>query len=144
MKKFIKGNKARKAPPRKRLFESSSCESELSFNFDNSTDEETFIEKDFDNSFIQGEDFVLTKHEKKQNIVYFAARVLNVQANDSYKVHFLKKKFYSYGFFYPEKSEICNILKSDIVYKLPKPQCQGGTERVKAFMAFDFSNINIK
>ena len=65
MKKFLKGNKARKVPPRKRLLENSSSESELSLNFDDFTDEETFIEKDFDNSSIQDEDFVLTKYEKK-------------------------------------------------------------------------------
>ena len=77
----------------------------------------------------------------------FLARVLNVQANDSYKVQFLKKKFDSYGFLYPEKSEICDILKSDIVSKLPKPQWGvHGTERVKAFMTFDFdfTSINIQ
>ena len=61
-------------------------------------------------------------------------------------MQFLKKKLDRYGFFYPpKKSEICDTLKSDIVSKLPKPECQGGTERVKAFMTidFDFTNINI-
>lgn len=146
IKKAVKGNKVRKVLAKKRLLESSSSESEQPLHFDDSTDEETFIEKDFDNSPIQDEDFVLTKYEKKQSVVYFVARVLNVQANDSYKVQFLKKKFDSYGFFYPQKSEICDILKSDIVSKLPKPQCQGGTERVKAFMTFDFdfTSINIQ
>ena len=103
MKKFLKGNKARKVPSRKRLLENGSSEFELSLNFDDFTDEETFIEKNFDNSSIQDEDFILTKHEKKQNIVYFAARILNVQANDRYKVQFLKKKLIALVSFIPKK-----------------------------------------
>ena len=69
-----------------------------------------------------------------------------MKANDSWKVQFLKKKIHSYGFFFiPKKSEICDILKFDIVSKLPKPQCQGGIERVKVFMTLDldFTSINI-
>ena len=68
IKKFLKGNKARKVPLRKRLLESSSSESELSLNFDDFTDEETFIEKDFDNSSIQDEDFALKKYEKSKTL----------------------------------------------------------------------------
>lgn len=113
IKKPVKGNKVRKVRAKKILIESSSSESEQSLHLDDSTDEENFMEND--NSVIQEDDFVLTKYEKKRSVVYFVARVLNVQANDNYKVQFLKKKFDSYGFLYPEKCEICDILKSDIV-----------------------------
>ena len=54
--------------------------------FKHSTDKEIFIKKGFDNISTQDKDFVLTKDENKQNIVYFEAKVLNVQANGSYKV----------------------------------------------------------
>ena len=33
------------------------------------------MEKDFDNSSIQDENVVLNKYEKKQNMVYFTARI---------------------------------------------------------------------
>ncbi|KAG8176737.1 hypothetical protein JTE90_003368 [Oedothorax gibbosus] len=63
-KKVVKGNKVRKVLA-KRLLESSSSESEQSLHFDDSTDEESFIEKDIDNSPIQDEDY-----EKFSKYVY--------------------------------------------------------------------------
>ena len=64
------------------------------------------------------------------------------------KFKFSRKILIVFFFFFctkKKKNEICNILIFDIVSKLPKPQCQGGTKIKSVYdIYFDFTIISIK
>ncbi|XP_031332515.1 uncharacterized protein LOC116162896 [Photinus pyralis] len=120
----------------------SSSESSMPDLHDSSGDEDLNFEKeddfDFDIDSVTVGDFVLCKFLGKKQIVHYAARV-NTLASKEMEVSFLRRKGTSSKFVFPTEEDSSTIPKSDIVLKLPSPQCFGGTQRTSSIFSFEIN-----
>ena len=79
-------------------------------------------------------DFVLCKFPtKKGRTVMYVGRIDDV--GEEFEVNFLRKSRWG-GFTFPDVPDICDVIKIDVVLKLPTPQSSGGTSRAKRQLTF--------
>lgn len=137
----------KKQSVKRKVFEESS-DSEISINYNDSDTndfeeaEENIVEEDI-NGFYKKGNYVLVKFETKKTRKYAAGEILDVLSDNEYTVKFLKKKFDSFHFIYPEIDDVADINKNDIEMKLPEPHLNDGTDRRKSFYSFDINFTGI-
>lgn len=75
---------------------------------------------------------------------HFIAEVLEILPDDYYKITYYKKASQPKKFVKSE-TEIYDIPTSDIIRKLPMPECEGGSERQISLISFnvDFETYNL-
>lgn len=103
---------------------------------DNPSDEEMY------SSEIVSGDYILIKFATKKKVVHYVALVENVDENE-FGVSYLRRK--GDKFIFPQVPEKFDVLKEDVVMKLPVPTFYGGTARVSQQLVFaiNFTKFNV-
>lgn len=97
-----------------------------------------------DRSRITAGDFILVKFKTKNNEVHYMATVKELLPNDEFRVSYLRRK--GNRFVYPAVPEISNVVKEDIVLKLPPQASLAGTSRAADVFSFsiDFDRYLVR
>ena len=82
---------------------------------------------DYNTKELQTGDFVLCKFSKEKGQIAMYVGIIT-SVGMEYEVKFLRK-FYWDGFAFPNVADICDVAKSDVVFKLPSPKTSEGTSR---------------
>lgn len=131
----------------KQVFAESSSDSDGSEVFQRSSDDsdEDYSNEqfDFDTETVKSGDFVVVKFATKKSLMYYVGVLLSdVNDEGCCDINFLRKSHRrQLSFVWPTVEDTASVEKENIVMKLPEPQKSGGTERTRAVFNFEVDLI---